>query len=360
MSNILYVIDGYLSSEDKVGVTLELINQLKKLDPSRKIMLINKFGKSWGLENSVDYYNEYLDGFMVGYPPQEMIDSKIFDKPYVYFDIPNGTLENWMPYSGVSDHVANVYNGFIYAMSEAKKLGYGKVFRVEYDMLFDEGEFSQILDDLELFENNDYLIYGKRQEGKWAAGHQSLIDVHFCGYSEKMVESFNLVNNDDEYWELCRKIGYAGKWAEYIMSMVFKYNQNENVVGIMCEGNVRRKFKHSNFDRISSSGEWTDKWKDIPKICKLDIDNGHKLDNTKLVIFYLNADYETADVEIVGNCGYYRKKQLNRNCWSYDIIPRIEDMVFMSKVTHKDGVDVYVKKVDNENFDKLTNRFILK
>jgi len=35
MSNILYVIDGYLSSEDKVTVTVELINQLRKMDPSR-------------------------------------------------------------------------------------------------------------------------------------------------------------------------------------------------------------------------------------------------------------------------------------------------------------------------------------
>ena len=98
MSNILYVIDGYLSSEDKVEVTKDLIDQLRKLDPNRKIMLVNKFNKSWGLENHVDYYREYLDGFMVGHPPQDLVDSKIFDKPYVYFDISDGTLENWMPY----------------------------------------------------------------------------------------------------------------------------------------------------------------------------------------------------------------------------------------------------------------------
>lgn len=360
MSNILYVIDGYLSSEDKVDVTIDLIRQLRKLDPNRKIMLINKFGKSWGLENDVDYYNEYVDGFMVGYPPQEMIDSNIFDKPYVYFDIQSGTLENWMPYSGVSDHVANVYNGFIYAMNEAKKLGYNKVFRVEYDMLFDENEFNQILEDLKVFEDNDFLIYGKRQEGKWAASHQSLIDVHFCGYSEKMIENFTIVNNDNEYWELCRKIGYAGKWAEYVMSMVFKYNHNENIRGKIYEGNVRKKFRESKFDRISSSGEWTDKWKDIPKICKLDIDNGHKLDKDRIVIFFYNADYELANIEIVGDCGYYRNHVLVKNTWVYDIIHRKDKMVFMSKITHENGVDVYTKIVDNDNFDKLTNRFILK
>ena len=57
MSNIIYVIDGYLSSKDKAEVTLELINQLKKLDDSRKIMLINKFNNSWGIEKEVDFLN---------------------------------------------------------------------------------------------------------------------------------------------------------------------------------------------------------------------------------------------------------------------------------------------------------------
>ena len=73
MSNILYVINGYLSSEDKVVVTMDLINQLKKLDPSKKIMLVNKFDNiqvfsidgvniKWDLWNDhfTEYYNEVL------------------------------------------------------------------------------------------------------------------------------------------------------------------------------------------------------------------------------------------------------------------------------------------------------------
>ena len=84
MSNILYVIDGYLSSKDKADVTLELIQQLRKFDGSRKIMLINKFGNSWGIDTQVDFYREYLDGFMVGYPPEEIINSNLYNKPYVY------------------------------------------------------------------------------------------------------------------------------------------------------------------------------------------------------------------------------------------------------------------------------------
>jgi hypothetical protein len=360
MSNILYVIDGYLSSKDKADVTLELIQQLRKLDGSRKIMLINKFGNSWGIDTQVDFYREYLDGFMVGYPPEEIINSNLYNKPYVYYEVNSGILENWMPFVGVSDHVANVYNGFIYGIQEANKEGYSKVFRIEYDMLFDEEEFNEILSDLNKFEDEDYLIYGKRKEGKWAAQYQSLIDVHFCGYSNKIIGDFSFVKNDEEYWKLCREIGYSGKWAEYVLSMVFQYNSNENVVGKIYEGPIRNKFTKSQFDRISSSGEWTDKWKDIPKICKLDIGQGHEPEPTKLVIFYLNADYDIAEVDVVSNTGYYKHVELSRGFWCYEIIDRTDNMIFMSKVTHKDGSNVYLKKINDDNFELIKDRFILK
>jgi len=35
-------------------------------------------------------------------------------------------------------------------------------------------------------------------------------------------------------------------------------------------------------------------------------------------------------------------------------------MIFMSKVTHKDGSNVYLKKVNNDNFELIKDRFILK
>lgn len=360
MSNVLYVIDGYLSSEDKAGVTMDLINQLKKLDPGRKIMLINKFGNSWGIEKEVDFYREYLNNFMVGLPPKEILDSNRYSKPYVYFDTHAGTLENWMPYVGVTDHVANIYNGFIFSMQEAIKLGYSKIFRIEYDMLFDEDEFNETLQDMNNFEDQDYLIYGERKEGKWAKKELSLIDVHFCGFSSEMVKDFSCVNNDQEYWDLCEKIGYFGKWAEYVLSMVFKYNMNENTKGKIYEGQMVDKFSKSQIDRLSSSGNWTDKWKDIPKICKLDVDGGHKLDPNKLVIFYLNKDYDTAEIEVTGTNGYHRCIEINRDCWEYNIIDRTDNMIFVSKVTHKDGTNTYTKKINNENFDSINDRFILK
>lgn len=358
MSSILYVIDGFLSSEDKVEVTKDLINQLKKLNPEREIMLINKFPNSWGLESMVDYYREYLDGFLVGYPPQNIIDTKQYDKPYVYWETEKFTLENWMPLEGVSDHVANVYNGFIFASKEAAKLDYDRVFRIEYDMLFDENEFETILEDLEKFENEDFLIYGKRQEGKWAANHQSLIDIHFCGYSHKMIDGFDFVKNDEEFWGLCSKIGYYGKWSEYVMSMTFDTNKKVNNLGTVYDGYTRHRFLKSKFDRISSSGLWTDKWKDIPKICKFDNGGGHNLVKDKIVIFYLNMDYDYVEIDCISNKNYYRKVTLTRNSWCYDILDRQSDMVFMSKMTYGSEIKTTIMSVTDESYPKLNCRLI--
>jgi hypothetical protein len=360
MSNILYVIDGYLSSSEKVDVTIELIEQLRKLDSNRKVMLINKFPNSWGIENLVDYYREYPDGFSVGYPPQEFIDLELYDKPYVFFETQNIILENWMPLVGVSDHVANVYNGFIYAMQEAKNIGFTKIFRIEYDMLFDDEEFKTILKDINKFENEDYLIYGRRKEGVWAQKKQSLIDLHFCGYSEKLVEGFEIVKNDDEFWNLCRKIGYVGKWAEYVLSMVFESNINNGLVGNISEIFTRKIFTKSQFDRISSSGEWTDKWKYIPKICRVDVNNGHQEDTTKVGIFYLNMDYDVAEIETISNKDYHKKITLTKGAWCWDILERRDEMVFMTNMIC-DGVESnWVEYLTEETYDKLNCRMVLK
>ena len=361
MSGILYVIDGFLSSEDKVEVTKDLITQLRDMDPKREIMLINKFPNSWGLESLVDYYREYLDGFMVGYPPTDIIESKQYDKPYVYFATDNLTLENWMPYQGVSDHVANVYNGFIFASKEAYKLDYERVFRIEYDMLFHEDDIKVILKDLDNFENEEFLIYGKRQEGQWAPQHQSLIDLHFCGYSYRMIDGFNFVKNDEEFWALCSKIGYYGKWAEYVMSMVFESNKNKNAQGTIYNGFSRHRFLNSKFDRLSSSGIWTDKWKHIPKICKLDNNNGHKTVEDKIAIFYLNMDYNFVEIDCISNKNYYKNVKLTKGSWCYDIVDRQPNMVFMSKMTFDSKTETNIMTVtDDESFNKLNCRLIQK
>ena len=52
MSNILYVIDGFLSSQDKANITIELIEQLKKIDRANNIR--KRIAKKYSKEISID------------------------------------------------------------------------------------------------------------------------------------------------------------------------------------------------------------------------------------------------------------------------------------------------------------------
>jgi hypothetical protein len=66
------------------------------------------------------------------------------------------------------------------------------------------------------------------------------------------------------------------------------------------------------------------------------------------------------EVETISNKNYYKKIVLKRNCWSYDIINRQDDMVFMSKISYTNGTHNVVTHVNNETYDKLNCRFVLK
>ena len=60
---------------------------------------------------------------------------------------------------------------------------------------------------------------------------------------EKLFDGFNIVKNDDEFWELCNKLGYWGKWIEYIIPHVLEYQNNKNSLsGIHYEGHWHEKF----------------------------------------------------------------------------------------------------------------------
>lgn len=359
MSNFLFVIDGYLSNYQRVSVCDELITQLKNSFPDKKILLLNKFNNSFGLESKVDYYFYYGDGFMVGPPPEEMMNDKRYCKPYVYLDTHVGVLENWMPHVGVSDHVANVYNGFIIASRIAKSLGYDKVFRIEYDMLFDEGELGTIKQHLEKFENEDYLIYGRRKEGSWISEYLSLIDIHFCGYSYKMLEGFELVQDSSEYWNLCDKVRYWGKWCEYLMSMVFESNLNKGI-GTEHPDSVRRFFSNSEFDRISSSGNWEHKWRDMPRICRISKDKGVTDSSDEIVVFYWNNDADLMKLKVSTNFGYSKEIELNRGVWSLDTVEVIDDMEF-NCIVERDGIKhKFSQTIKNKNVLELNTRFLFK
>lgn len=359
MSAYIFVIDGYLSNYQRISVCDELISQLKKYFPEIKILLINKFNNSFGLESKVDYYFYYGDGFMVGHPPQDMIDDKRYNKPYVYFDTNAGTLENWMPYTGVTDHVANVYNGFIISSRVAKSLGYEKIFRIEYDMLFHENDIELLRENLLKLQEKDFLFFGRRKEGIWAAEHLSYIDLHFCGYSHKLIENLELVRNDEEFWNLCHKIKYWGKWTEYVVAMSLELNLKK-FDGIEYQTPVREIFKSSYFDRISSSGAWEDKWLEVPKFCKLSRDCGKSEQDDEILIFYWNNDSEIMKYEVKSDFGYEKTGSLNKHTWFYDIIKVPETMNFECLVERDNQKHYFNKTIKKQELIELNTRFLLK
>ena len=126
----LIFIDSYISNFDRVKVCADLIKQVREFYPEYKIALLNKYPDSWRLDSLVDYYFYYGDSIMVGAPPQELIDKELYELGYVYVNTPLGTCENWVPLTGVTDHVASIYNGFILSARIAKSLGFKKVFKI--------------------------------------------------------------------------------------------------------------------------------------------------------------------------------------------------------------------------------------
>lgn len=361
MGDFIFVIDGYLSNYQRVSVCDELIIQLKKNFPEQKILLLNKFNNSYGLESKVDYYFYYGDGFMVGQPPEEIITHERYCRPYVYFEVPAGTLENWMPDVGVSDHVANVYNGFVVSSKIAKSLGFEKVFRIEYDMLFDNEEINILKEHLKKFKDEDYLIYGRRKEGGWAADYLSLIDLHFCGFSTKLLNGFDIVRCDSDYWSLCEKIKYWGKWCEYVLSMVFEKNLKD-FLGSEYPGKVREFFPNSHFDRISSSGLWENKWLDMPKICKISKDNGKTELDDEILLFYWNDNSDLMEYKVTSNFGYQKEGTLFKHSWFFETF-KVEDekeLEFTCVIKRDNDLHEFKQTINKTNIFKLTNRFLLK
>ena len=130
-SDLIIIIDGYLSTPERAKVCSNLIDQLKSVLPY-EIALFNKFSFSWGLDSKVNYYWNHTGGFMIGHPPQELLDKELYERPYVYVKTSIGTHENWLPLVGVQDHAANIYNSFIFASTAAENLGYKRILELNH------------------------------------------------------------------------------------------------------------------------------------------------------------------------------------------------------------------------------------
>lgn len=316
----LIVIDAFLSAENRIKSCQKLINQIREACPEYKIMLFNKYPSSGDLDSLVNYYFYYGDGKLIGEPPQEVLETELYQKPFVYVDISLGTCYNWLPLTGFQDHVGSVLNGFILSSRFAKALGYKKVFQIEYDTDFDIEELTNLKKDFETFE--DYLLIGKRFE----QNEKHITDVHAIGYSTELFQGLDLIDTEDKWWELCKKIGYYGKWAEYAITYIIDYqSQFRKLNGTVYEGYCGLTFPKTKFDTINGKGYWTEKWKDIPKVCAKGKDFWTSYTD-EVVLFYWNDNQEDLEVNCkivdeTGNEVYSKEVILKSRHWILDKIP---------------------------------------
>jgi hypothetical protein len=341
-----------------------MIDQIKSSNFEFKILLLNKSGQSFGLEKKVDYYYNHSESFMVGYPPQELLDSNKYSRPYVYFETPSCVLENWMPLTNVTDHVASIYNSFILSSRLSTMLGFEKFFRVEFDIDFDSDDLLEIL--TKVSEMQDFLIFGYRKEGKWMGENQFLMDVHISGFDNSFFDEYNLVKNDYEYWDLCSNIEYYGKWIEYVIPAIYRKKNIEKISGYLDYEKIRMKYPKTKFDVVSSPGEWKNKWYEIPKLCKVRSFDGQTKHENKLGIFFFNDDFEKVlvdtklfnkDNEII----YNKNHQYERRVWSYDVIEFKGYVRMESRYLDENGKEhIYTREVTSENINQLHCRMLVK
>ena len=358
----LIFIDSYISNFDRVKVCADLIKQVREFYPEYKIALLNKYPDSWRLDSLVDYYFYYGDSIMVGAPPQELIDKELYELGYVYVNTPLGTCENWVPLTGVTDHVASIYNGFILSARIAKSLGFKKVFKIEYDSILDPKEAQFIKEDLPKFQ--DYLLYGKRQEGKWAKDYHYLVDIHAIGYSVDLFEGFDYTLSDEDWWNLCGRIGYYGKWIEYIIpSVIETQRKTKRLEGITYEGKYSTIFPNTSWDVINSPSYWTEKWNNQPKICRISYDSGKTEINDEAVVFFWNEKEDDLEIE----CRIYNSKDelvfskditLGKMYWAMDKILLTEKLRIVNKNTREGVTKTYESFVSPETIRDLPTRFL--
>jgi len=361
-SDLLIVIDGYLSTPERAEACFKLIDQIKSTLPY-KVALFNKFSFSWGLDSKVDYYWTHLGGFLIGEVPQEYLDKELYERPYVYVKTSIGTAENWLPLVGVQDHAAQIYNSFILASEAAKNLGFKRIFRIEADTEFDLNDLKSLIPDLESFK--DYLLYGERQEnGNWGKEHHRIMDVHMIGFSVNLFSGFNVLHSDNDFWKLCEKIKYYGKWIEYIIPTTIYYQRQKfQLDGINYSGSVRDRYPNTKFDLINNPGGWVDKWKNQPKVCKVLLHKDDKKELTdKFGLFYWNEeDRLEINCKVINLSGeeiYNKDVTLDPFTWLYDEL-QLDGEYTIINTNIRNGVkEEFITKVSPSNILDFNTRFV--
>lgn len=367
MSSLIFAIDSYLSNLERSEVCKNLIGQIRKIYPHKKILLINKYPNSWGLDSLVDHYYYYGEGFMVGYPPEDLLSSGKYEVPYTFIDVSYGTIENWFPLVNVTDHVANIFNSFLISCEISRMLGYEKVVKIEYDTIFDEEEFKSIEKDIESFQ--DYLFYGNRRLGRWGKPHHYLVDVHIIGYSNRLFKDLYLIKNDDEFWDLCKRIGYYGKWIEYVIPGLLEEKKSHmEISGMDFPGEFNTPFKKTKFDVINSPGEWANMWNNVPKICKSgnkNIESSRDVENLITIFYWNNNDSGDIFAECIiediedNTIIYNRSETLTAKFnWAFNTIKIEKKVKITTKTTNGDECYTETRIIGPEDVNKLASRFL--
>jgi len=355
---MLVVIDSYLSNEERRSVCRDLVQTIRS-HSNAEILIINKHPDPCDVE--ADHYFYMGNSFLVGPPPQELIDSQLYEMPYTYINTTIGTCENWYPLVGVTDHVANIFNTFVVSSKIAEALGFSKILRIEYDTVLDPQDLQKMITDLE--ECEDYLFYGTRREGEWAKAHQYLVDVHAIGYSSRIFSGQRILKNDSDYWDLCRKIGYYGKWIEYVVpSFVERLRNDLEIKGSDFPVAIAKLFPNSKFDTINSPSEWSTSWDVIPKLCKLSYPEvGEKYDRVGL--FYWNGKNSSviSDCTVVDENNkviFHKVHQVHPNCWVFEEIAACDKMVAGMTTECEGQIFGNAQTLQRDEIPSLSTRFV--
>jgi hypothetical protein len=359
MKNTLITIDSYLSNLERAYTCSNLIKQIREVfGKEYSILLINKSNNDFGLQNEVDYYINLSNSFLVGYPPQHILDNDRYERPYVYVNISFGTCENWLPLTGVTDHVGGIYNSFIISSNISKMLGLSNVFKIEYDTIFDLEELHDIKLDIE--KEKDFIFYGTRKEGEYAKNHHYLVDLHIVGYSNKIFDGFNIIYNSEEYWNLCDRINYYGKWIEYVIPSIFEYQKNTNEYdGIEYDIKLRKKYPNTKFDIINGVGGWTEKWKSIPKVCNLK----NTQEENSFGLFYWNQEHDEMNIQTVvknefGEIIHEKNLNLFKNHYSFDLLKfETEKIIIEKKNTILGVTEEFIEIITRESIENSNVQF---
>ena len=216
----------------------------------------------------------------------------------------------------------------------------------------------------------DFLFFGKRKEGEWAKSHQYLVDVQIAGYDAELFDNFSIVRNDNEFWELCLKIGYCGKWIEYIIpAMIEKTREKKTLKGEFYGNDLSSFYPKTKFDTISSNSLFATTSEEIPKVCRVGSSKvGEHAKDNEIVLFYLGSGkaYETIE-KIESNCKIYIEStnrviyeetlEILKGTWSFKHFYIYEPVIVEIKTDQ--GFEKVVRIIPEE-INKLDPRFIFR